>query len=253
MTAMLIQPFTVRPLNKHYEGSYSESELRWRRLGANDKVSNLQQLLADRRVDSVLEVGCGTGSVLAEIVRRGIGTSHVGIDVADPKEHTDPNAIGLDLRRYDGSRLPFADVSFDLVVASHVIEHVPDPRGFVSELARVSRGTVFVEVPCEINVRTRAAAVQAALDTGHINAYTPESFLVLLQTTGVEVLDLRLFDHSNEVHAFNSRPLVWRLKVLARRALLSANPLLASRLFCYHCAALLHAPPTPGVRASPAS
>lgn len=235
---MLVRPFETQALNRHYEGTYSASELDWRRLGAIDKATNLERLLAGRQVGTVLEVGCGTGSVLAEVARRKIGTHHVGVDVADPTAHVDPGAERLDLRAYDGTTLPFADRSFDLVVASHVVEHVPNPRGFIGELARVAGKLIYIEVPCEQRVRIPRAVIQAALNTGHINAYSPEYFLVLLQTSGLEVMDLQLFDHSLDVHRFNTSDLNGRTRMLLRRAMLRMNPILASRLFCYHCGAL---------------
>lgn len=236
---MLVEPFKIGQYNKHYEGAYSDAAILWRRLGASDKVDNLQRLLGDRGVASVLEVGCGTGAVLAEIVRRGIGKQHVGIDVADPTAHTEPAAAELDLRAYDGARLPFADASYDLVVASHVVEHVPEPRTFLSELRRVARDLIFVEVPCEAGLLRSRATLQATLDTGHINSFTPESFLVLLQTSGAEVIDLQLFDHSKAVYRFGTNGLLASGRIAVRRAFLRGSPLLASRLFCYHCSALL--------------
>lgn len=167
-------PFHAPPLNQHYEGRYDDRELLWRRLGAIDKASNIQQLLAGEPVETVLEVGCGTGAVLAEVARRGIGQGHVGVDVADPADHADRQALGMDMRCYDGKTLPFADASFDLVYASHVIEHVPEPRTLLAEMSRVARRLVYVEVPCELHLRTSQRALQRSLDIGHINAYTPE-------------------------------------------------------------------------------
>src|SRR5687768_5463216 len=38
----------------------------------------------------------------------------------------------------DGHALPFADGSFDYVIASHVLEHATDPVHFAAELARVA-------------------------------------------------------------------------------------------------------------------
>lgn len=222
-----------------------------RRLGARDKVDNLQRMLNGQAVKSVLEVGCGTGSVLAEVVRRGISTRHVGVDVADPSAHMDPGATGLDLRAYDGITLPFPDGSFDLVVASHVVEHVPNPRHFLAELARVASKLVYVEVPCEQRARFSHATVQSALNTGHINAYSPEYFLVLLQTTGLDVVDLQLFDHSLAVHSYGKTVLEGRARMGLRRALLRVNPILASRVFCYHCGAPVR--PTARRNGSPAS
>jgi predicted TPR repeat methyltransferase len=235
---MLIQPFTIKPLNKHYEGAYDESQIEWRKVAAVDKVDNLERLLGSRRVETVLEVGCGTGSVLAEIAARKIGRQHVGVDVADPRAHAHPGASGLDLRTYDGQKLDFDDRTFDLVVATHVVEHVPNPRQFLTELARVSRQFVYVEVPCEMRARAPRAKLQSALDIGHINGYSPEYFLILLQTTGLSVLEIELFDHSAGVHKFHSSRLKSLVNMAIRRAFLRISPLLAARLFCYHCGAL---------------
>ena len=228
------QPFVVRQHNIHYEGEYSERELEWRRLGAADKSRSLLALLAGRPVKSVLEVGCGTGAVLAAVARQGIGSVHCGADMADPESHRDAEASALDLAVYDGVTLPFADRHFDLVFASHVVEHVPDPRALVREMSRVAKNCIYLEVPCELHVRTTRHALQRTLDIGHINAYTPDSFLLLVRTAGLRVIASKLFDHSLAVHAFHSTVGKARVKKLLRGALLQASPLWASRVFTFH-------------------
>ena len=45
-----------------------------------------------------------------------------------------------------GEKLPFKDKSFDFVIAAHVLEHVPDPDKFLSELQRVARAG-YIETP----------------------------------------------------------------------------------------------------------
>ena len=49
----------------------------------------------------------------------------------------------------DGTRLPFADGTFDRIIASEVLEHIPDDQAALDELARVLRpgGTMAVTVP----------------------------------------------------------------------------------------------------------
>ena len=110
---MDVQPFETPQFNKHYEGAYSDEELDWRRICAIDKVSNIQALLRTERVQSILEVGCGTGAVLSELVKRGIGTSHKGIDLTAPGAHVDQGAKDLSLVEYDGETIPFPEDSFD--------------------------------------------------------------------------------------------------------------------------------------------
>ena len=244
MVSLNLPALQVPPLNAHYEGEYDEQMLRWREVCAKDKVSNIVSLLDANnagRPEKVLEAGCGTAVVLLEMWRQRIGSFHHGADVADPADHPHPGVVeaGLELAVSDGVRLPYDDDSFDLVFASHVLEHVPDERGFLSELKRVSRRWVYVEVPCEIVVRTSIGKLQSTLNIGHINSYTPETVALTLATAGLVPCDVQLFDHSMEVHAFHNSAARARIKAAVRRGLLKTNPTLASRLFAYHCGALV--------------
>ena len=232
------RPFRVPTYNAHYEGAYDERGLLWRRLGALDKANNLVRLMDGSPVGAVLEFGCGTGAVLAQLARLGVGRRHVGIDVADPGEHRDPGAASLELMRFDGKLLPFEDDAFDLVFASHVIEHVPDPRAALAEMARVAKRWLYVEVPCELHLRSNYADLQRSLDIGHINAYTPESFQLLLESCGLPLRRMGLFDHSLAVHSFSAGRAAGYLKYAVRRTLLAVDAKLASRLFTYHCGAM---------------
>ena len=65
----------------------------------------------------------------------------------------------------DGQFLPFADRVFDYVICSHVLEHVEDPRQFISELTRVAyRG--YIETPSEIGeANLRVAPITTGLST----------------------------------------------------------------------------------------
>jgi len=48
---------------------------------------------------------------------------------------------------YTGDNLPFKDAAFDYVIASHVLEHVPDPKNFLQEIFRVGSGRGYLEYP----------------------------------------------------------------------------------------------------------
>ena len=89
---------------------------------------------------SVLDVGCGEGYVLDELQARGVAGVQ-GVDIVDIRRNKD-----YPFRLYDGQTLPFLDRSFDLVVLSFVLHHVPNERKLVliEEALRVSRGKVVI-------------------------------------------------------------------------------------------------------------
>ncbi|WKZ67339.1 MAG: methyltransferase domain-containing protein [Flavobacteriales bacterium] len=57
--------------------------------------------------------------------------------------HDRPLVTEKEVVYYDGSRFPFADGTFDYVICSHVVEHVPDVESFVGECFRVARRGYF--------------------------------------------------------------------------------------------------------------
>lgn len=79
----------------------------------------------------ILEVGCGTGGLLARLAQRG---DAVGVDPSPLALQACDNR-GLEAREaYLPDRIPFPPGSFDVVVASEVIEHVEDDRASVRAL-----------------------------------------------------------------------------------------------------------------------
>jgi ubiquinone/menaquinone biosynthesis C-methylase UbiE len=92
----------------------------------------------------VLEVGCGTGLVLARIQR--FARSAQGVDLS-PGMLERARARGLDVRLGSASELPFADASFDVSCSFKVLAHVQPIELALREMARVVRpgGHVLAE------------------------------------------------------------------------------------------------------------
>jgi len=94
--------------------------------------------------ESVLEVGCGTGE-LTRRARARAGSSAVvcGIDpaaemIAVARAKSEPAGLGIDYRVAAIEALPFADASFDVVLSSLMMHHLPQDLKQVG-LAEVRR------------------------------------------------------------------------------------------------------------------
>src|SRR5947207_2752094 len=84
----------------------------------------------------VLEIGSGTGAMLQHLTDLGADARGTELrqDLID-EAHRHYGALRID--RVDGTALPFADASFDVVVSLDVFEHIPDSDAHLSEVRRV--------------------------------------------------------------------------------------------------------------------
>jgi SAM-dependent methyltransferase len=94
------------------------------------------------RVDKVLDVGCGTGHLAAEVnaVSRprevhGVDLSASYIDHAT-RRHPDRHFV---FRAGDAYALPYADGEFDLVLSLLMLHFVPEPGRAIAEMRRVAK------------------------------------------------------------------------------------------------------------------
>jgi SAM-dependent methyltransferase len=111
------------------------------RLVFGRRVDRLADALAARLPAgaTVLDIGCGDGSIAHAVLQRRSDLSITGVDVLVRAETRIP-VIG-----YDGWTLPFADDSFDAVCLVDVVHHADDPQRLLGEAARVSRDHVLIK------------------------------------------------------------------------------------------------------------
>src|SRR3954454_23389312 len=172
-------------------GADGDKYRRWRELGAEGKADHVIELVARARLAAprtVCEVGCGDGAVLAVLGRRGFGERRVGYEIsasgvklaAEREEVTEAHV-------FDGEHLPVADDAYDLVFATHVLEHVPDPAPLTRELLRAGRAVV-IEVPLEANLSARRPAARAASEgVGHLHRFDRRAIRALVAGAGGHV------------------------------------------------------------------
>ena len=160
-------------------------------------------ILGLRSGDRILDLGCGFGRHAYEAARRGAhvialdagedevngvaGTFAAMVEQGELSSET--TKVGV--VQGDALHLPFADGTFDRVLCSEVLEHIPNDIGAMTELARVLRpgGTMAITIP-----RFGPELINWALSDeyhmvpgGHVRIYRRSVIESRLESTGLTV------------------------------------------------------------------
>ena len=132
----------------------------------------------------VLDVGCGTGTMLTYLARYG---KPEGVDI-DAEAIDYCHARGLErVSQAPAESLPYGDDTFDLVTALDVIEHTDDDIAVLREVGRVLRpgGKVLLTVPAYRFLWGRQDEINL-----HKRRYRAKQVRERLKTSGFDVLRL---------------------------------------------------------------
>jgi 2-polyprenyl-3-methyl-5-hydroxy-6-metoxy-1,4-benzoquinol methylase len=136
----------------------------------------------------VLDIGCGEGRTLEQL--RDLGWQVEGVDF-DPRAVRSAEMRGIRARLGTLADQHYPDTSFDAVVHSHVIEHVPDPVAFLAECRRVLRpgGRLMLLTPNAKGLgHARFGADWRGLEPPrHLQVFTPDSLRRAAETAGLRV------------------------------------------------------------------
>lgn len=152
-----------------------------------------------RKGDRLLDLGCGAGRHAFEAFRRGARVVAFDLDGAELSGAAEllaalhaesPASAKPAAVQGNALSLPFADGSFDRVIASEVLEHIPDDASAMRELARVLKpgGVMAVTVPRWFPERVCWALSDEyhSNDGGHVRIYTASELTARLRAAGLE-------------------------------------------------------------------
>ena len=176
-----------RSENTEFYGDYYHKPWWWFRLryASQIKRKTVLWLLRQRQFipsnKQVLEIGFGSGEVLFSLGRdchiAGVEVSHSAVEHAAARA----NELGFakaDFRMACDDLLPFPDKAFDVVIASHVLEHVSDDTLLISEMGRVLKDDGIVIVVIPIN--------EKYIDPKHLRHFTSKQLRDLLVSGGFD-------------------------------------------------------------------
>ncbi len=171
-----------------YEFSNQKNFFRLMKLGLRD--INFDDLFqGDAAYRTFLDIGCATGLLLKFMKDKGWQTK--GVEVC--RESAEYGIKEFDLDIFIGTlhEAKFPDNYFDAVHFSHVIEHVPDPKGMLNEVKRIvkSSGHVIITTPNVNGMQARFARTEwRSAIPDHIYLFSKKTLRRLLDITGFQVV-----------------------------------------------------------------
>jgi len=177
----------------------------YRRLALSDHMAFILRAAGRGAVD-LLDVGCGSGTLLGLLKQRGVRGIGVDFSAEAARLAEAENGVRVVVGSLEDAAFP--DQSFDIVTLFHVIEHVVNPREVLSEVFRVLRpnGAVVVQVPSLDSWQFKLfRAKWYGLDIPrHVIDYSKHAMLKLLNDSGFVVHRIRHFNLRENAPAFVS-------------------------------------------------
>ena len=147
-----------------------------------------------KKLQLILDVGCGNGWVAKNFLSKEKKVVSMDISLQNPvkvlKENPAENHAAVVADAY---YLPFKKNSFDMVIASEIIEHVSDPKAFISKLMEAVKpgGKLIITTPYDekieyylcvhCNKPTPKNAHLHSFNEKNIAAFIPDQYSYSLQ------------------------------------------------------------------------
>ena len=180
-----------------------------------NKLAEVVSAACGEQPATLLDAGCGEGFTANYLYDRISGLKITGIDyfAQAVTAAKDGNPRKIDFQTGDINKLKFSDKSFNIVIATEVLEHLTDPGKALSEIARVTQTTLIISVPnepffCLGNLASGKNIRRLGNPADHINHWTYRGFRKFLENN----IPGGVFN----VKTYNC--LVWTLAVLTRQS-----------------------------------
>jgi SAM-dependent methyltransferase len=206
------------PFEAYKSGEYLAKNPTWDIEDSAWKAAQVRNILVQNRIfpNSVVEVGCGAGGILATLHDESPDGQYVGFEIA-------PDA-SLFWDKYKEKKISFVIGDFLSVETPHfevlllldVVEHIPDPFAFLNALRGRANYFVF-HIPLDlsaVSVLREQPLLNVREKVGHIHYFTKGLALSLIQESGFEILD---WNYTGAAFSAPQRTWKSRLALLPRR------------------------------------
>lgn len=179
--------FLIRWNNNLCHNYYSKSEY------VTDKET-YDELIALIPLDAknVLDIGCGYGYIVTELLKKGINT--IGTTICEDDVNNEKHIIYNDMHN-----LCFEDSYFDVAIMKHILEHALSPRLALREAWRVlkNNGLLLVETP----INTEGVEGGDG-NRSHFYCFTSKQYRNLLECNGFKIKNTGYYGSSYRIIAY---------------------------------------------------
>jgi len=172
-------------------------------LSAYDPLRILEAV--PRWAHSALDLGCGDGYLSYLLAKRGIHVTAVDVSLTRLEKFRDiARAYGITQIQADVRQTGLSSGSFDLVICSEVLEHIPDYHNVLKEAYRILKdeGHMIITVPYKENLKPIVCphCLKVFYQDGHLHRFDRRNLARKLKNTGFEIRRQKTFRSRGVVH-----------------------------------------------------
>ena len=163
-------------------------------------LRDFNYLLSKTNPKKIIELGAGEG-YLSRLIALKFPNGHIVTSDVNESELKFRKLNLKDLKNVshktvDAQDIKYPDNTFDLVICSEVLEHIPDPVKAINEIYRITSKFALLSVPNEpifhlLNIPRLKYLKTFGNCPGHINHWSKDSFISFISNAGFKIKKLR--------------------------------------------------------------
>ncbi|MFH1280548.1 MAG: class I SAM-dependent methyltransferase [Candidatus Beckwithbacteria bacterium] len=163
-----------------------------------------------------LDIGCGDG-VLLYLISQKTKAQLFGIDSDSDSLKTAKSKVNAKFFQASAYKLPFKTQSFDIVIASEIIEHLKNPEKMLSEIKRVlkPKGLSLITTPVKLFPKPEDPMHVQEFSTSDLNNLLTKYFSKVIIKTSHPYLIKKIYTTPwFKINRFYFEPLRWLINLL---------------------------------------
>ena len=157
-------------------------------------LNEIRKIASQFSINNILEVGCAEGYtayLIREIFKFSITVCDLSFEaVKRAKEIYGLQGIVADIQELSNIKSD----SYDLVICSETIEHIPNPDRAIEELKRISKKAIIITVPAAISENEKVNYIPTKEPHAHLNIFTKSELISYLGGGSVRGISFSLLN-----------------------------------------------------------